>query len=248
MPFCQFHWNSQVLQRQTTTWLLLPEVGQPPFATFYLLHGLSDDHTRWMRQTRIEAYIEQLPLIVVMPDGGRGFYTNHTNGGPKWATHITEELPAVIERYFPARQSRDARCIGGLSMGGYGALRLALAHPERYVSANSHSGALLGPSLARGTVSPVEYHQILGDAFEGSDNDPRVLALRAKTGGVMPKLRIDCGTEDHLLDDNRRVHRALVEMGVEHEYVEYPGMHEWAYWDTHMREALAFHAQALGLT
>jgi len=80
MAFCQLQWFSKVLGKQTTTWVLLPDDQPGPFATFYLLHGLSDDHSIWMRRTRIETHVSGKPLIVVMPDGGRGFYTNHENG------------------------------------------------------------------------------------------------------------------------------------------------------------------------
>src|ERR1700743_2504095 len=116
MAFCQLHWFSQVLGKQVTTWVLVPEKFDPPFATFYLLHGLSDDQSAWVRHTRINDYVAELPLIVVMPDGGRGFYTNH-DSGPRWATHLAEELPRLIERTFPAKAERSARCVGGLSMG-----------------------------------------------------------------------------------------------------------------------------------
>jgi putative tributyrin esterase len=246
MAFVQLHWFSQILRKQTTTWILLPETGAPPFPTYYLLHGLSDNHTTWLRRTRIEDHAAPLPLIIVMPDGGRGFYTDHTSG-PKWATHIAEELPEYIERIFPAKKNRDGRCIGGLSMGGYGAMRLALGYPHRYISANSHSGALLGPNLKRGSLSTDEYTQMIGPKYEGSDHDLAVLAERVAPG-QMPDLLIDCGTEDFLLDDNRQFHKALLSQKIAHEYREFPGNHNWDYWETHITDALAFHAAALRLT
>jgi S-formylglutathione hydrolase FrmB len=248
MSFCQLHWNSQILRKQTTTWVLLPDVGTPPFAVFYLLHGLSDDQTMWMRRTRIEMYAARWPMIIVMPDGGRGFYTNHA-AGPQWATHIAEELPAMIERTFPAKTARDGRCIGGLSMGGYGALRVALGYPDRFVSANSHSGALLGPSLPRGVISMDEYHQMFGPAYEGSEHDLTVLAKRAKDNrATLPRLLIDCGRDDHLLEANRKIHRELSALQVEHEYNdELPGGHDWNYWDSRVSTAIAFHAKQMGL-
>ena len=165
---------------------------------------------------------------------------------------VGEELVAFVERNFPARRDQAGRCIGGLSMGGYGALRLALEHPERYVSANSHSGALLygardgvrDPS----PLTPAEQRQIFGDTPAGSAHDLLALAARAKAaGGHLPKLLIDCGTEDHLLADSRAVRDELRRLGVPHEYAEHPGAHEWDYWETHLPDALAFHARALGI-
>jgi S-formylglutathione hydrolase FrmB len=249
MAFVQLHWSSDVLQKQTTTWVLLPEgnAPPPPYPVFYLLHGLSDDHTTWMRRTRVEVYAAGWPFVIVMPDGGRGWYTNHATG-PRWAVHVGEELPAMIERTFQTRQGRAGRCIGGLSMGGYGALRVALAYPDRYESANSHSGALLGPTMSRGVMTEDEYRLTFGPKLEGSEHDLSVLARQAKTLGQLPRLRIDCGTEDHLLPANRLVHQQLTDLGIEHEYAEFPGEHNWDYWDTHIVEALAFHARHLGLS
>src|SRR5688572_13061969 len=165
MALCHVHWFSNVLQKHVGANVILPEVGRPPFATYYLLHGLSDDYTGWVRRTRIEWYVRELPLIVVMPDGFRGFYTDNADG-PAYGKYIGEELVAFVERNFPAKRTRAGRCIGGLSMGGYGALRLALAHPDRYASANCHSGALLyGTRNATRKPSPLtdaEQRQIFG--------------------------------------------------------------------------------------
>jgi putative tributyrin esterase len=242
MAICEFHWGSSVIGKQTTTRVILPERGKGPFAVFYLLHGLSDDHTIWSRRTRIEEYVANLPLIVVMPDGDRGFYTDHEQG-PAYAKHFGEELPGVIERNFPAKAARSARCIGGLSMGGYGALRVGLGYPDRFCSANSHSGAMLAGTRAPGKAGmfPSERKLIFGAKPAGSSHDLIALAAKARAAGKLPRLRIDCGTEDFLLDSNREYHQKLSELGVAHEYEEFPGAHSWEYWDVHVREAIAFH-------
>lgn len=243
MAFAQLHWHSTTLGKETTTWVLLPDDGTPPFATLYLLHGLSDDHTAWMRKSRVESHVAKRPLIVVMPDGGRGFYTNHYDGGPQWATHVGVELPALIERTFPAAATRDARHVGGLSMGGYGALRVALGYPDRFASAHSHSGAVLGPRRRVDFPPTPEYRAIVGphSGLAGTDNDLTLLAGRAKAGGLLPRLRFDCGTDDFLLEDNRQFNRQLVDAGIDHQYVEFPGGHSWDYWDQHVGEAIDFH-------
>jgi len=237
MAFCQLHWFSNILGKQTTTWILLPDGMTGPFATFYLLHGLSDDHTIWMRRTRIETYVTGKPLIVVMPDGGRGWYTDHEQG-PRWAEHIGVELPTFIEKTFPAIANRSARFIGGLSMGGYGALRLALGYPDRFASANSHSGAVRFGSKP---MDIPERGLILGPKPAGSNHDLLALAKKAKKAGKLPRLRIDCGTEDFLLEDNRSIHQSLLKLKMPHEYEEFPGDHNWDYWDLHVREAIEFH-------
>lgn len=251
MALCEVHWSSAVLEKKVGTYVILPDAGQPPFATYYLLHGLSDDYTVWLRRTRIEWYVRELPLIVVMPDGFRGFYTDNADG-PAYAKYAAEELVAFVERNFPARASREARCVGGLSMGGYGALRLALGYPHLFCSANSHSGALMhgGRAAPRpdGPLAPAEFHRIFGPRPPGSGHDLVALAERARrAGGPLPKLLMDCGTDDFLLEDNRALHRELERLGVPHEYREFPGAHTWDYWDEHVQDALAFHVEALDL-
>ncbi|WP_428940496.1 alpha/beta hydrolase [Fontivita pretiosa] len=246
MSICQIHWFSKVLDKTVATTVILPDAGRPPFATYYLLHGLSDDHTIWHRRTRIEWYVRQLPLMVVMPDGYRGFYTNISNG-PAYARYISEELVGFIQRTFPARASRAARCIGGLSMGGYGALRAALAYPHLYASANSHSGALMHGSKTWPRSNGMDRSDVFGADPRGTDHDLLHLAARAGRQRPLPRLLIDCGTDDFLLKDNREFHLKLEALGVEHEYWEYPGGHDWDYWDNHVRDAIAFHAKVLKL-
>ncbi len=248
MALCEVYWFSQTLDRRVSMNVILPEVGKPPYATFYLLHGLSDDHTRWARQTSIERYVEGLPLIVVMPDGARGFYTRH-NQGHDYAKYIAQDVVQFVERNFPARPRRQSRCIGGLSMGGYGALRIALGYPDLFISATSHSGALMiGSRKRKGTVlADWEYAQIFGRNPVGTDHDLLHLAMNARQAGRLPKIRIDCGTEDFLFQDNREFTKRLTEMGVPHEYEEFPGAHNWTYWDEHVQDALKFHAKHLKL-
>ena len=251
MALCDVHWSSTVLAKKLGMYVILPEAGAPPFATYYLLHGLSDDYTVWMRRTRIEWYVRELPLMVVMPDGFRGFYTDNVEG-PAYGQYMTEELVSFVERNFPARRSRDARCIGGLSMGGYGALRTALARPELFASANSHSGAVMhggkdGPR-PDGPLSPAEFRRIFGHRPHGSNHDLLALASAGKNSDTpLPRLLVDCGTDDFLLEDNRQFHRELTNLGVPHQYREFPGAPTWDYWDEHVRGALDFHLNALDL-
>lgn len=248
MALCQLYCHSEILGRRISIQALVPEHQDGPFPAFYLLHGLSDDHTVWCRNTRIECYVRDLPLIVVMPNGERGFYTDNADG-PRYATFMAEELPRLVERIFRARTDRAGRCVGGLSMGGYGALRLALGYPGRYVSASSHSGALLkGSSTETGSVlGEAEQRRIFGPAPRNTDHDLCALAERLAGSPEVPALHLDCGTEDFLLDENRAFHHKLQALGLPHVYREYPGGHTWDYWDKHIREALRFHCRALDI-
>lgn len=224
--------------------VILPDQGKGPFPVFYLLHGLSDDYSIWHRRTRIEAYVASRGVIVVMPDGYRGFYTN-ANEGPAYFDYMTKDLVDCVDRIFPTRRSRNGRCVGGLSMGGYGALRMALGRPDLFASATSHSGALLVASGAKSSLQGPELNRIFGRKPAGSDHDLLELARRCKKAGTLPKIRIDCGTEDFLLEHNRQYHQHLDKMGIAHEYQEFPGNHNWDYWDLHVREALDFHGKNL---
>jgi putative tributyrin esterase len=246
MAFIDFHFSSSVIGKQTAAYVLTPDSGKGPFPVFYLLHGLSDDHTIWLRRTRLESYVAGLPLIVVMPDGHRSFYTTAENG-PDFATHIGVELPQKIESTFHARTNGKARCIGGLSMGGYGALRVALGHPGRFVSATSHSGALEADKGQRQFGPLYEKSRVFGEYRPNSGHNLLNLAKLARKNDLLPKIRIDCGVDDFLIGENRNYHAALNKAKVPHEYEEFPGVHNWDYWDLHIREAIEFHAKALGI-
>lgn len=247
MPLAQVHFKSDTLGKQVAATVLIPST-PGPWASFYLLHGLSDDHTIWQRRTRVEVYVERLPLLVVMPDGYRGFYTR-AEQGPDYAGYIGQEVVDFIDRTFHTKRSRAARAIGGLSMGGYGALRVGLGFPERFSSITSHSGALMIGSVKRNPDDPREreFNLLFGPNPAGTDHDLLRLARRLRDRKQLPKIRIDCGTEDFLLESNRACHAGLEKLKIPHEYQEFPGAHTWDYWDEHVREAIAFHAKNLRL-
>src|SRR5205085_4994981 len=117
MAFAELKYFSKALEKATAADILLPESRlDGPFPVLYLLHGLSDDHTIWQRRTSIERYVADLPLIVVMPDGGRGFYCDAV-AGMAWETALVRDLVSLVDKMFPTIAERAGRCIGGLSMG-----------------------------------------------------------------------------------------------------------------------------------
>jgi len=246
MPLCQLNYFSDALGMHTAANVILPERRFPgPYHVMFLLHGLSDDHTVWARRTSIERYVTDIPLIVVMPNGGRGFYCDAVEGF-KYNTAVGRELVDIVRNYFP---TKDEWCVAGLSMGGYGAVRLALDRPDLFKSATALSAAL---AFGHNPLDPAEndwareFARILGPNPTGGPND-----LFAKIEGIpkdqIPALRIDCGTEDFLLDANRAYHAFLNERGIPHEYEEHPGAHTWEYWDAHIQTALEFHRRHLGI-
>ena len=247
MACATLHFHSPALAKACSITVIVPEgsVGQPPFPVCYLLHGLSDDHTSWARHTSIERHVAGLPLIVVMPDGGRGFYCDAVDG-PAYERHLLDDVIGFVDRTFHTMPERQGRVIGGLSMGGYGAIKLALKYPQLFCSAVSHSAALdVQRRLERPEVA-AEMRRIFGPAPGGGPNDPYALAATIDRT-LLPALRLDCGLEDGLLEENRAFHRHLEQLGIPHEYAECPGAHTWEYWDCHIQEALAFHQRVLGL-
>jgi S-formylglutathione hydrolase FrmB len=251
MPFLELKYFSNALQMATAANIILPnpEV-KGPYHVMFLLHGLSDDHTIWSRRTSIERYVEGLPLIVVMPNGGRGWYCDAVNGSA-YETAIATELPRIIEAYLP---TRPGWCVTGLSMGGYGAAKLAMKYPTRFRSGHSHSGAMLYGSLkfeesrfkdrVGADVQP-ELVRILGVDPRGGPND--LLAIsKALAPANRPHFRFDCGVDDFLLDENRQFRDHLENIGFPHDYEEFTGDHSWPYWDEHVQDALKFHGRNLG--
>jgi S-formylglutathione hydrolase FrmB len=241
MAFSDLHYNSPALGKQMAAWAILPDV-PGPWPVLYLLHGRGDDHTIWCRRTSIERYAEKWPsLMIVMPDSGRSFSCDAVNG-PAYQSAFVNDLVPFIDRTFRTRADRSGRAIGGLSMGGYGAVKLALQFPELFVSAHSHSGGLNWAHSWDDT--PEETARILGTQLSGGPNDLYRLAAACKNP---PALRIDCGVEDFILDHSREFHAQLDKIGVVHEYAEFPLGHGWDYWDLHIPEALEFHARHLGV-
>lgn len=250
MAFCELKYFSKALEKATAATVLLPEGPQKgPFPVLYLLHGLSDDHSAWMRWTSIERYVRSLPLIVVMPDSGRGFYSDAEEGFA-YETAIARDLVGYVDTMFRTNPTRNGRALAGLSMGGYGAAKFALKFPDMFCGAVSLSGAMgFGHrAFALPLEQPwhKEFARVVGTDPVGGPNDLYALA-KALAPEQRPALRIDCGTEDFLLEDNRAFHAFLTEIGYGHEYVENPGAHEWSYWDRHIQEAIAFLVQQLDI-
>jgi putative tributyrin esterase len=245
VPHLTYRYKSEALEKHVQAEVLLPDPKVAgPWHVMFLLHGLSDDQTIWMRRTSIERHVDGLPLIVVMPDGGRGWYSDAIQGYA-YGTAIGEELPDLIRNTFP---TRAPWAISGLSMGGYGALKLALRYPETFHSAVSHSGAL---EMARrpphrGDAFDDEALRIFGEDSAGGENDLFALVGKLRPS-KMPLLRFDCGTDDFLIESNRAFDRHLQGLEVGHQYQEFSGGHDWGYWDEHVREGIAFHCRNLGI-
>jgi putative tributyrin esterase len=207
--------------------------GPPPL--LYLLHGLSDDHTAWQRYTAIGRYAEAAGLAVVMPAVHRSFYTNEAQGHRYW-DFVSEELPRVVHEFLRVTDRPERTFVAGLSMGGYGALRLSLTHPERYAAAASLSGGL---DLRTVLLKP-ERAELLERVFGGAVPDESdVFTLLQRATGV-PALYLGCGTDDPLLPGTQRFAAEASAAGVDVTLDLRPGAHEWSLWDAMIADVIAW--------
>ncbi len=237
---CNFF--SQTLKLNIAMTIILPEGPIAGCPVLYLLHGRSDDHTTWQRRTALERYLDGRRLLVIMPNVHRSYYTNMAHGGCYW-DFISEEVPERVQQWFSPATDRSCTFVAGLSMGGYGAFKLALTYPERFAAAASLSGAL---NVARRDFSTepnealAEWRGIFGDLAQlpGSANDLFSLAEQVTRHGVRPSLFQACGQQDYLYQENLCFRDHAKKLGLDLRYTEGPGDHNWSYWDTLIQQVL----------
>jgi S-formylglutathione hydrolase FrmB len=262
----------------------------------FYLHGAWGSEGDWVRQGRLDRVVDSLvargmtEMIVVMPDGDDGWYTtwNALNRAsqcradtlraepastycvtwPKYDEYIARDVVAHVDSSYRTLADPAHRGVAGLSMGGYGAITLALRYPDVFQAAASHSG-VLSPRYA-GTAArawPLQYAAsvdtlrqrygralfALMDPVFGSDTtawrarDPVVLLDRLiAQGRPTPALFVDIGRDDTFLEQNRAFRLELERRRVALHYVEHPGTHNWKYWQTHVAESLLWLSRQIG--
>jgi len=231
--------------------LIVPDPGEMkgvPLAerkVLYLLHGLSDDASAWGRFTKIELYARKYGLVVVMPSVGRSFYTDQANG-QHYFTYLVEELPRYLEEVFGIKPAREKTLIAGLSMGGYGAMKAALLHPEHYFAAGSFSGLL---SLSIVNFAPaddsmrVEFEYLFGNLEDlpGSSQDPMTwLRAAAAKHADLSRLYASCGRQDDLYPVNLMFRDECEKLAIPLHFHETGGGHQWSLWYREIASFLAF--------
>ncbi len=259
------------------------------YPVLYYLHGLHGGERDWVDAGRIHLTLDSLvaagapEAIVIMPDGDDSWYTtwnqlpdmagcradsrrkepasSYCVPWPHYDDYIAHDIVQFVDAHYRTRADRQHRGIAGLSMGGYGAVMLALAYPQVFAAAASHSG-ILSPRLLAGTPSaqPARYASTTAeleqaarglwasqwpafgrDTIGWAAREPRHFLQQGRTPNPMPAIRFDSGVDDALaIEHNRDLHQTLSGIGVSHEYVEWPGGHTWNYWRTHVAESLMF--------
>lgn len=221
------------------------------FKTLYLLHGYCGNCNDWLLNSKIQALSTEHTIAVIMPSGDNGFYVDNINGA-RYGEYIGRELVAVTRRLFPLSEKREDTVIGGLSMGGYGAIRNGIKYADTFGSILGLSSALITDAVAEShgempgaPENPEFYRSIFGDADKllGGENDPKALAKRRKESGKpFPGIYMACGTEDFLIEPNRNLRDFYCELHIDLTYEEAPGVHDWVFWDTYIKKALDWYA------
>lgn len=213
-----------------------------------LLHGVYGSHWVWAHKAGVHLTAQRMidagqlpPMLIAMPSDGLMFdgsaYLPHNDR--KFDAWIIDDVPdAVMEAGLPT--TNDApRFIAGLSMGGYGALRLGAAFPNRFAAFAGHS-----------SITEFEQMKLFVEEdlleYDGPAENRSVLELMKGNAENLPPFRFDCGVDDLLIEHNRALHAGLEFSGIAHDYVEHPGGHEWPYWTKHIEDTLRFFASQLG--
>lgn len=253
MALIQVNYVSSALQRTVPLQVILPvdkltPDGQLPaekkFKTLYLLHGFLGNYTDWVSGTRIQRWAEERDLAVVMPSGDNAFYVDRPATGNCYGRFIGEELVEVTRRMFPLSRKREDTFIGGLSMGGFGAMRNGLKYHDTFSAVISFSGVLELLKVVPSSVSQrmnMEFEEgLFGNLDEAvaSDKNPIWLARKLAGKAGLPKIYLACGTEDQLITHSRNFRALLMECGFDVTYEESPGDHNWDFWDTYIKKAI----------
>jgi S-formylglutathione hydrolase FrmB len=237
---------SDVLDKMMETAVIAPAdlTSEDSYPVLFLLHGLGGNYRNWLEVTDILSYAENYNFVIVLPDAGKSWYLDSpVVAESHYESYVINELVPQIDAWHGMTKS-SYRGICGTSMGGHGAVLLALRHPDVFDAASSLSGALditahpewggvwsLDSLLNPYDMNPEHWHH--NCCYDLIENfQPQF------------KLFFDCGDADpFVLHDNRRFAARCDSLGIAHLYDEYPGEHKWTFWDQRIQKHLDFHQQ-----
>jgi len=214
-----------------------------------LLHGVYGSHWAWAlkgaaHRTAAKLIDEHVipPMVLAMPSDGLwgdgSGYVRHP-GGADYERYVVYEVPACVAEVLPGKvTAHSPQFISGLSMGGFGALRLGAKYSSRFGGISGHSSITHFSQMAKFVEEPLSRYG------PPPAEEQSVLHWMETNRATLPPIRFDCGTEDLLIDENRQLHRDLDARGIPHVYEEFPGGHEWPYWELHLADTLRFFAKA----
>lgn len=254
--------ESKLVRKTLPYSVLLPvDYDQPAakakrYPVVYLLHGLTGHYTNWFERSKVADYAAPYGLIVVTPEGNDGWYSDSsTVPADKYETYIIEELLPDVQRRYRTIETREGRSIAGLSMGGYGALKFGVKHPQTFAFVGSMSGALDAAAWKEADLGSFQFiWRTLLPVFGPEDNPGRAAndlqklyrGLADEKIAGLPFVYLDCGTDDPLMQSNRSFAETLLQRKIPHEYRQLLGTHNWTYWDAQVKEVLKMAAKKLG--
>lgn len=259
MALIQVNLFAETLMRTVPVNVILPVERKPvagvsrqraerPFKTLYLLHGVTGNYMDWLTRTNIQEWAVEKDLAVVMPSGDNMFYVDQPGANNFYGEYIGQELVELTRKMFPLSHKREGTFIAGLSMGGYGAIRNGLKYHDTFGYIGGLSSALITYGLETRTNESSVYlerrdfaESIFGDLSKVKDSDMNPEWLVKKLSGEKvktPKMYLACGTEDFLLDVNRKFRDVVNAAGMDAIYEEGPGGHEWAFWNSHIKKII----------
>jgi len=210
-----------------------------PAPVLYLLHGYSGNHGDWLKRVpEVMEYADQYGVIIVCPDGGYGswYYDSPIDPAFRYETYISKEVVAFIDSAYFTIRNRTGRAITGLSMGGHGALFLALRHPDVFGACGSMSGGV----DVRSVKTKFDIAKRLGDSVKQAANWNQLTVMNVIDSykkELPVKIYFDCGVDDFFYEDNKKLHQKMLKLRIPHIYTEGPGNHSWEYW----RASLPYH-------
>ena len=260
MALIQANFMSKKLLRMATVHVILPVDKFPipgvpevpgkdgPFKTLYLLHGIFGNYTDWISGTRIQRLAEKKNLAVGMPSGDNSFYIDRPASCNNYGEFIGDELVEMTRKMFPLSHDREDTYIGGLSTGGFGAIRNGLKYNETFSRIAALSAAVhVLEDIENANKGIIDLEDCgFGNLKEAvlSDKNPKVIvrALKEKIksgeNAPLPKIYLACGTDDFLIDANRNYRDFFRESGMDLTYFEEPGFHDWDFWDKHIQKVI----------
>ncbi|MGZ0655606.1 alpha/beta hydrolase [Coraliomargarita sp. W4R72] len=213
--------------------IILPDAyadGDGLFPVTYLLHGAGGTHAGWNAQTNVAALADRYGMVIVCPDGGRTswYIDSPVDASYQYETHVAVECVEFVDTHYRTRAERGGRAIAGLSMGGHGALFLAIRHRDTF----STSVVLSGGVDLRPFPNNWDIKKRIGSISEFPANWEQysVINLAKQLKDTELNIAIDCGRDDFFLKVNRELHQQLLDDGISHVYQEHAGAHNWDYW------------------
>lgn len=226
---------SQAMKKDVKVVVIKPaqDSHSSPMPVVYLLHGYSGNHSNWvLNAPELQAFSDQYNILFVCPDGGYNswYMDSSVNPAVRYETHIVKEVVSWIDAHYPTIADRSGRAITGFSMGGHGALYLAIRNQDVFGAAGSLSGA----ADIRPFPDNWELASLLGSITDRPANWDAT-SVHELTASLRPDalaLIIDCGTEDFFFGVNEALHQQLRARHIPHTYITMPGGHDWDYWRT----------------